>query len=92
MLVAACDDAPARKKPRPEGVPVLRVLYRDADMTLLMTLPAQKGGPRPPESCTAPLLIDPVTGAARAISREEAAVRLKTMEMSGATSGRCQPG
>lgn len=70
---------------------MLRVLYRNTDTVMLLTLPVGQGG-APPPTCSTPLLIDPLTGAARAISREEAALRLKTMEMSGATQGTCPAG
>ncbi|OYW16443.1 MAG: hypothetical protein B7Z39_01010 [Novosphingobium sp. 12-64-8] len=91
LLVAACHDAPQSTQ-RAESVPVLRVLYRDANASMLLTLPARKRGPMPPPGCRTPLLIDPLTGAVHAISDSEAASRLKTMQMAGATPGTCPPG
>jgi len=57
LFAAACHDAPVRK-PVAQGVPVLRVLYRNDSETLLLTLPARRDGPALPAGCTTPLLID----------------------------------
>lgn len=39
--------------------------------------------------CTAPILIDALTGQARALSAAEVQVRLRTMQLAGATRGAC---
>ena len=94
MALAACSSQPAQHKAAPGGTPVLRVLYRDdanrSGALMLLTLPSGPNAPHPSSDCAAPLLIDPVTGAARALSPQEVATRLTTMRIAGATPGTCE--
>lgn len=68
---------------RENGEPVLRALYRDGHDTMLLTMPAGT------DECHAALLVNDATGAARRLSAAEAKARLTTMQLSGATQGRC---
>ncbi|MCW1384007.1 hypothetical protein OLX02_14385 [Novosphingobium sp. KCTC 2891] len=70
---------------------MLRVLYRDAASTMLLTLPPGPGAAPPPPSCAAPLLIDPASGAARPLTAQEVTARLRTMQLAGAVHGTCAP-
>lgn len=94
MLATACSSQPVPHRAAPTGTPVLRVLYRDdaaRDAALmLLTMPSGPGAPAPSRDCAAPLLIDPVTGAARPLSSQEVAARLRTMRIVGATPGTCE--
>ncbi|WP_225207702.1 hypothetical protein [Novosphingobium huizhouense] len=89
-LLCACSDAPATSRASAaKGEEVLRVLYRDDTAQMLVTLPARPGDPPPPRDCATPMLIDPATGMARAISPEDMARRLKVMQLAAATRGQC---
>ena len=94
VALAACSSQPQAPKAAPAGTPVLRVLYRDdahKDGTLmLLTLPSGPDGPQPSRDCAAPLLIDPVSGAAHPLTTQQVAGRLKAMRVVGATPGTCE--
>ena len=94
LVLTACSSQPPQRKVTPGGTPVLRVLYRDDahrdGALMLLTLPAGGDGPQPSRECAVPLLIDPASGAAHALSSDEVARRLKTMRIAGATPGTCE--
>lgn len=92
MLVDCSGTDSASEAPqgtRGDGIEVLRVLYRDDAMEMLLTLPPHQGAPRPPPGCAMPLLIDTASGAVRPISQVEVTGRLRSMVLVGATSGTC---
>ena len=88
LALVGCGRAEPRKTTPEPHHEVLRVIYRDARTIMLLALPV-KAGDRVPVACAQPLLIDPATGAVRTIPPAEAASRLKTMQLSGATQGTC---
>ncbi|MCH7629256.1 MAG: hypothetical protein IH997_11185 [Proteobacteria bacterium] len=94
VALAACSSQPQPRQPASGATPVLRVLYRDDAhgnaALMLLTQPSGLDGPRPSRDCAAPLLIDPVTGAAHALGPQEVAARLRTMRIVGATPGTCE--
>jgi hypothetical protein len=91
LALAGCSEVKSGDKADAalRGEPVLRVLYRDSTALMLLTLPARPGGKAPPRDCAVPLLIDPVSGAARAMAADEVTARLRSMQLAGATPGAC---
>lgn len=87
--VSACSSAVQPGKAEHAGRKVLRVLYRDHKVLMLVTLPAKPGDPPVPSDCATPLLIDPASGAAKAITASEMSRRLKSMQLAAATRGTC---
>lgn len=88
LVLAGCGGAQAPHKPRPEGRKVLRAIYRDDRSIMLVAL--RDGAAAPPRGdCAQPLLVDPATGAAKAIGANEAAARQRTMQLAGAVEGTC---
>ncbi|WP_420381962.1 hypothetical protein [Novosphingobium sp.] len=67
---------------------MLRAVYRDETHRLLVVLP-DAAHRIPPGDCTAPLLIDEVSGAVRQVTPGETAQWMRQMELSGAVKGTC---
>ena len=88
VLLAGCGSAHAPDRHHARGAPVLRAVYRDETHRLLVVLP-DAARPTPRGDCTAPLLIDDVSGAARQVTPAEAAQWMRHMELSGAVQGTC---
>ncbi|WP_298283306.1 hypothetical protein [Novosphingobium sp.] len=92
IALAACHSEPAAP-PRGEASPnLLRVIYRDAAETLIMTLQTRQGAPLPGGACARPLLLDTATGAVRMPTGEEAERRRGQMQLVGAAPARCPAG
>jgi len=88
IVLAGCGSARAPDHHHARGAPVLRAVYRDETHRLLVVLPdGARAVPR--GDCTAPLLIDDDTGAARQVTPSEAAQWMRHMELSGAVQGTC---
>ncbi|MDF8332684.1 hypothetical protein [Novosphingobium cyanobacteriorum] len=90
LALAGCGQGEAQKSAPPQGRKVMRTIYRDDKAMLLVVMPDGPGAP-PSADCTQPLLIDPASGAVRAISAQEAAERQRRMELVGASEGNCLP-
>lgn len=88
LALAACNPASTSREKHDDGVPVLRVVYRDANSEMVLMVP-EKGQTASRDDCAAPLLVDARTGQARALSDAEVQARLKTMQLAGATRGVC---
>lgn len=67
---------------------MVRALYRDADETMLLTLP-RDGKPAPDDACHAPLLVGGEHGVTRRLVPAEVAARIKHMQLAGAVEGTC---
>ncbi|MBX9885906.1 MAG: hypothetical protein K2X68_13140 [Novosphingobium sp.] len=93
LALAACDAGPTVPAKPAESTPLLRVVYRDADATMVLMVPEKGGLAALPKAlgrdCTAPLLIDARTGQARVLEEAEVQARLRTMQLAGATRGAC---
>ncbi len=87
LAVAGCGSARVPERHR-QGQPVLRAVYRDETHRLLVVLP-DAAHRIPPGDCTAPLLIDEVSGAVRQVTPGETAQWMRQMELSGAVKGTC---
>jgi len=94
ILAGACGQGedPPRQGTLARGQAVLRAVYRDERAMIVLALPAPGSHTLPTGPCAQPLLIDPVTGQAVPIGKAEAARRITTMRLSGATSGTCPEG
>ncbi|MFM9937423.1 MAG: hypothetical protein ACKVOL_14650 [Novosphingobium sp.] len=91
LVLAACHSEPDAKRPSAEGPVLLRAVYRDASSTMVLVIP-EAGKPKPLRSdCTAPMLIDTLTGAARVLTDAEAQARLRTMQLVAAAPAACSP-
>jgi len=86
LALAACHSEPAPHRTSAEGPLLLRAVYRDASSTMVLVIP--EGRPQRGD-CTAPLLIDNLTGQAHVLSAPEVQARLRTMQLAGATRGAC---
>ena len=89
LVLAACHSEPAVHRPTTAEPLLLRAVYRDAGSTMVLVLP-EAGQARVTRSdCTAPLLIDALTGQARVLAEAEVQARLRTMQLAGATRSAC---
>lgn len=92
LALTACHSEPAAP-PRTEApADLLRVIYRDAGETLIMTLQTREGTQLPVGACARPLLLDNATGAVRKPTGEEAERRRGQMQLVGAAPARCPAG
>jgi len=89
FTLAACNAVPAGKHKPDDGTPILRAIYRDADATMVLTMPEKGGRGNLRGDCAAPLLIDARTGQVRVLAQAEVKARLRTMQLAGATRGAC---
>ncbi len=89
LVLAACHAKPDAQRPNTQGPLLLRAVYRDASSMMVLVIP-EAGQPKPPRGdCTAPMLIDSLTGAARVLTAAEVQARLRTMQLAGATRSAC---
>jgi hypothetical protein len=88
LVLAACHTEPAAKRPSAEGSLLLRAVYRDANSTMVLVITEARHA-KARGDCTAPMLIDNLTGQARVLSAAEMQTRLRTMQLAWATRSGC---
>jgi len=89
LFLAACRREPQAHQSRAEGPLLLHAVYRDTTGTMVLVIPENGHAEAPRGDCTAPLLINSLSGQARVLTPGEVQARLRTMQLTGASRSGC---